>query len=192
FPVLMNTNQSKTYSALVSIREGNVYDEYEQDLKGVGLRGSTAPKPILDGIKDLINHILHSIDRGEKLKAKDIITIVANYEMDVARSVLKGEYTYLRSEQIKPEGNKVKQFELWQDVFGPKYGMSGPLPIPVVKVSLDINNKTALKDWLDSIEDRDLAARMEGWCVKYNRNDLKTILMPTMVVKNCGMPKEIA
>lgn len=192
FPVLMNTNQSKTYSALLSIREGNVFDEYEQDLKGVGLRGSTAPKVVLDGIKKLINDILLAIDRGEKLNARETIGIVAQFELDVIRSILKGEHTYLRTEQIKPEGNKMLQFELWQTVFGPKYGMSIDPPIPVVKVSLDLNNKTQLKEWVEGIEDKALAKNMDFWLKKHNRSDLKTVLMPTQVVRSCGMPKELA
>lgn len=192
FPVLMNTNLSKTYAALVSIREGNVFSEYDLDLKGVGLRGSSAPKPILQGIKSLIEDTLHAIDRGELLSAKEMIKRVAQYELDVMRSIKRGEYTYLRSDQIKPESTKMPYFELWQDVFGPKYGMSVEPPIPVVKVSLDITSKSGLAEWLESIEDKPLAGRLDTWLKKYNRKDMKTMYLPYQVIRNCGMPVEIA
>lgn len=192
FPVLMNTNLSKTYAALVSIREGNVFAEYDVDLKGVGLRGSTAPKAILKGIKDLIEDTLLAIDQGKKLSAKEMITKVAQYELDVLRSIKRGDYTYLRSDQIKPESTKMPHFELWQDVFGPKYGMSVEPPIPVVKVSLDITGKSGLAAWLEDIEDKSLAGRLDTWLKKYGRKDMKTMYLPYQVIRNCGMPPEIA
>lgn len=192
FPVLMNTNLSKTYAALVSIREGNVFAEYDLDLKGVGLRGSSAPKPILQGIKSLIEDTLHAIDQGKTLSAKEMINRVAQYELEVIRSIKRGEYTYLRSDQIKPESTKMPYFDLWQNVFGPKYGTSVEPPIPVVKVSLDITSKSALTEWLESIEDRALADRLDAWLKKYNRKDMKTVYLPHQVIRNCGMPIEIA
>lgn len=191
FPVLMNTNSSKTYAALVSIREGNVYEDYDLDIKGAILRGASAPKVVLDGIASMISRVLHSIDEGKKLVAKDLIQEVAEVELDIIRSVMDGKYTYLRTEEIKAGSNKVWHYEMWQEVWGPKYGMTPPPPIPSVKVSALLDTKSKIKDWLDGIEDRALAKRMEDWLKASGKDKLGTILLPTQIVANVGIPKEI-
>lgn len=191
FPVLMNTNMGKTYAALVSIREGNVFEKYDLDLKGVQLRGSSAPKEVLDGIRNMIDTILNTVDRGEKLNAYELIKYVAEYECHVIRSVNKGEYGYLRSSTIKQDGNKVQHNDLWKKVFERKYGSAGELPIPVVKLSLDLPNKTSLRNWIDSIEDKQIAKDMAEWLDANNRNDFKTTYLPYQVVRTSGIPKEL-
>jgi len=191
FPQFALTNLAKHYYSTMSMREGNVYDELELEIKGVELRGSTVPKHILKAAEDLMRNTLHAIDRGEKLNAGKVLALVASYELDTVKSIKRGEYTYLRSAQIKPDSPKMPYHELWQDVFGPKYGMSINPPYPCVKVTTELGNKTQLKEWLDNMEDKELAGRMAAWLIKYNRKDLPTVFLPTMAIKGKGLPLEI-
>ena len=191
FPVFARTNLAKHYYALMSMREGNIYEEDETETKGVGLRGSATQKQTLEGGDRMRRKILDAANTGEKLSALELMQEVAKFELDTIRSIMRGEYTYLKSASIKPETNKMPYFELWQDVFGPKYGESIQPPIPVVKVTTELTNKTKLREWLAEIEDRALAERMEAWLAKYDRSDLPTVYLPTMAIKQCGLPTEI-
>lgn len=191
FPEFALTNLAKHYWSTMSMREGNVYKELELEIKGVELRGSTAPKHILKATEELMFDIMRHIDRGEQMKAYDVLHRVAGYELDTIRSIMRGEYTYLRSDSVKPNTKKMCYHELWQDVFAPKYGKSVEPPYPCVKISTDLVNKTTLAQWLTEIEDEALQARMAAWLDKYNRSDLKTILLPTMAIKSIGLPVEI-
>lgn len=191
FPVFARTNLAKHYYALVSMREGNVYEKDKTETKGVGLRGSTTQKQTLDGGDAMRLRILEAVNNDEQLEARELLETVAKYELDTIRSIMKGEYTYLKSAQIKPETNKVPHFEMWQEVFAPKYGESIAPPIPVVKVTTELVNKTKTQEWLAEMEDRELAGRMAAWMDRMGRTELPTVYLPTMVIRRCGLPVEI-
>lgn len=189
FPVLLNTNGGKTYAALVSIREGNVFEEYDLDIKGQGLRGSSAPKYVLDGVKDLINNTLNAIDKGEELYGVDIIQYVANYEMEVMRSIDKGDPAYLRTFSVKED--KIFHYNLWNKIFARKYGEITEMPVPSVKLTLDLNNKTDITEWLNNIEDKEIAKGLENYLfVENKRNNFKTTYLPYQIIRNDGIPPE--
>lgn len=191
FPQFALTNLAKHYYSTMSMREGNVYKELEMETKGVELRGSTSQKHILKATADLMESTLHAVNEGKKLNAGEVLLKVANSELDCVRSILRGEYTFLKSDNIKPDSKKMPYHELWQDVFGPKYGKMTEPPYACVKLSLDLGNQTALKAWLADLEDREFAERMALWCSRYNRKDLNTILLPTQAIRQCGLPIEI-
>ena len=191
FPVFARTNLAKHYYALMSMREGNIYEEDETETKGVGLRGSATQKQTLEGGDRMRRIVLDAANTGTKISALELIQEVAKFELDTIRSIMRGEYTYLKSASIKPDTNKMPHFELWQEVFGPKYGESIAPPIPVVKITTELTNKTKLREWLEGIEDRAFANRMEAWLIKNDRSDLKTVYLPTMAIKQCGLPVEI-
>jgi len=185
------TNLAKHYFTTKTVQEGNVYAKMEMEIKGVELRGSTSQKHILQRTEDLMTFILHEIDAGRKLNAGKILRDIAECELETIRSIQKGEYTYLRSANVKPDSKNMVYHDLWQEVFAPKYGRTVEPPYPCVKVTTDLVNKTALKEWLLAIEDKDLAKRMGQWLDRYNRKDLKTILLPTQAIRSSGLPIEI-
>jgi hypothetical protein len=191
FPVFALTNLAKHYFASKSVQEGNVYPENKHEIKGVELRGSTATKKVLDATEEMMLYILNAAENGEKISAYDLMKVVAQFEIETIQSIKKGEYTYLRSAQIKPDSNKMPYYELWQDVFAPKYGDSIEPPIPCVKVTTELTNKTLMREWLMNMEDKALAERMAAWLDKYNRKDLKTIYLPREAIKGHGLPIEI-
>lgn len=191
FPQFALTNLAKHYYSTMSMREGNVYKKLELEVKGVELRGSTSQRHILDAQSALMWDVLNAVNEGRKLNAGKILRDIAESEMDTIRSIMRGEYTFLRGDSIKPESKKMPYHELWQEVFAPKYGFSVEPPYPCVKVSTELVNKTALKTWLSEIEDKALAERMAVWLDKYKRSDLKTILLPTQAIRGKGLPIEI-
>lgn len=191
FPVFARTNLAKHYYALMSMREGNIYKKDKTETKGVGLRGSTTQKQTLEGGDRMRLKILEAANTGTKLSARELMEEVAKFELDTIHSIMRGEYTFLKSASIKPETNKVPYFEMWQEVFGPKYGESIEPPIPVVKVTTELTNKTKTQEWLNEIEDRALAERMIAWMAKHGRTELPTVYLPTMTIKQCGLPIEI-
>src|SRR5690606_39702601 len=83
-----------------------------------------------------------------------------------------------------------QQYLLWEEVFAPKYGITPPPPYSVIKAPLEIRNKTDMKNWLDGMEDRDLAKRLEIWCKRAGRDKITTLLLPTSLMSEKGMPKE--
>lgn len=191
FPQFALTNLAKHYYSTMSMREGNVYKKLELEIKGVELRGSTSQKHILKATEALMRRVLETINRGEKLNAGEILSHVASFELDTVRSILKGEYTYLRGDNIKPDSKKMPYHALWQDVFAPKYGKMSDPPYACVKLSTELNNKTAVKAWLDGLEDQEFANRMRLWMAQYNRSDLNTVLLPTQAIRGIGLPVEI-
>ena len=191
FPVFALTNLAKHYFSLISMREGNVYKKMDLEIKGVELRGSTVPKETLDAAKDLMESILMAANSGQKLNASKMLHDIAIREIETIRSIRRGEYKYLKSAQIKPNSDKVLHFDLWQEVYAPKYGESVQPPFPVVKVTTELTNKTLMKEWLDGIEDRELAERMITWLNRNGRDKLPTMYLPTQVVRNTGLPVEI-
>jgi len=110
-----------------------------------------------------------------------------------------GSYEYFRIGQIKDaEGYKKSaeespfmHYQLWQEVFAPKYGDTPEPPYMCVKVSSDINTKTDLKNWIDGMEDRALAARMQGWVDRTGRKNLTTFQLPEQCLQSKGIPSEI-
>lgn len=191
FSVFARTNLAKHYYALMTMREGNVYKEDEVETKGVGLRGSTTQKQTLKGGDDLRRQILDAVNTNTKLSALELMEKVAEFELATIHSILRGEYTYLKSASIKPETNKMPYFDLWQSVFAPDYGESIEPPIPVVKVTTELVNKTKTNEWLATIENKALAGRMKEWMDKNGRTELPTVYLPTMAIKQCGLPIEI-
>lgn len=191
FPVFALTNLAKHYFSFMSMREGNVYEENELEIKGVELRGSTVPKHILKAAEEMMNNIATHVNEGRKMNAGKLLRFVADHEMETIQSIKRGEYKYLRSAQIKPDSNKMLHHELWQDVFAPKYGISVAPPYPCVKVTSELVNKTKVREWLESMEDQELAKRMAAWMIKYNRKDISTFYLPTQVIKSSGLPIEL-
>lgn len=191
FPQFALTNLAKHYYSTMSMREGMIYEKPELEIKGVELRGSTVPKHILKAAEELMQRILTTLDQGKKLNAGQILHEVAEHELEAVRSIIRGEYTYLKSASIKPDTKNMMYHDLWQSVFAPKYGASVEPPYPAVRISTELGNKTQLKTWLSEIEDKDLAKRMADWLDKYNRKDLPSILLPYQAIRASGLPLEV-
>jgi hypothetical protein len=198
FPVFVLTPLAKHYYASMSAREGNVYDELEREVKGVGLRSSSCPKEVMSGVHKLMEHIMNETIAGRKLSIEYVYDVIAGYENKIRDSVESGRYEYLTKSRINardayklPHQSAYVYYDLWKEVFADKYGYPDEPPYSAIKVSLYTDNRTALNEWLASIEDRVIAEKLTNWLQAKGKTDISNILLPEQIVAVSGIPKEI-
>ena len=198
FPVFVLTSRAKHYFAYIQAREGNVYKKLETEIKGVALRNSNVPPAIMKQAHALIRFIMDTIMKGQKIKIRDVLQNIANIEDGIRREVESGSYALLTKTSIKGMGSykdagssNYVHYNLWEEVFAPKYGHAPEPPYTAIKVSVAMDNPTKLKAWVDSFEDRALAERMSEWLTRNNRKNLTMLLLPEPVLAMTGVPKEV-
>ena len=199
FPVFVPTSVAKHYYTIKTIQEGNVYEAPEIEIKGVHLKNSALPKHITEEMEKKMERLLLSIYNNEKISLKDEINIVIEKEKKIIDSINNKEVVYFKQSNINtPEGYKLGEekspyiyHKLWLEVFQDKYGEIEKPQYTVLKIPTILNNKIAIKKWLDKIEDRDFVSRMSAWLIKNNKNTLKTILMNSAFIRAYGIPDEV-
>ena len=199
FPVFIPTTVNKHYFASISCQEGNVYSKFKREIKGVHLKNSNSPKYIISEATKMMNDIMDTIMAGKKISVMEYITRVANIERYVYNEVLKGNPEFFRAGVIKQansynaEANRSPYYHymLWQSVFAPKYGEIQEPPYDVVFVSTTVDKPTLLKQYIESIEDKDFSSRLSTFLASNDKTTLATILLPTSVMLSSGMPSEI-
>lgn len=196
FPVFALTSRAKHYFAYMSAREGNVYPEYDSEIKGVALRSSIVPVHVIKRAKALMMEIMSTADKGEQLDLGYVYSVIWEFENDIIQSIAKGEARYLKTGQVKEkyknmESSPYQHYLMWEEVFAPKYGSTPPPPYSVIKVPLEINNRTDMTNWLNAMDDQQLAERMKKWMEARGKTQVSTLLLPSMVLGRAGMPKEV-
>ena len=195
---LILTGKSKHYIYRIIAKEGNVYANPKLDIKGVTLRNSKVPKPIMDKVKVLCNDCMDDLrDRGKIALTKYLVRC-AELEREIIKSVKNGSSDYLTYSRImpretytKPDQSSYFYYDLWQAVFAAKYGDISDLPCAMVKISMDTENGTKFKKWVSEIEDRPLADKLTRFMGERKRKGLKMLLIPAEIVASNGIPDEI-
>jgi hypothetical protein len=199
FPLFSLTPSAKTYYAYKSAQEGLVFKEMELELKGVALRSSNAPKEVNTGLKEYLKRNMDTILRDNSISIKDILSPVVLLENDIYTNVTNGGHRYYKSVQIKDQSSYVQgadspasqYHDMWKCVWGPKYGECPEPPYAAVKVSLDLDNRTKLAEWLEKMEDRELSQRAAEWFKKTGKLSITTMMMPTEIITRTGVPIEL-
>lgn len=198
FPVLSLTTKAKHYFSYQSACEGNVYDELEPEYKGVSLKNSKIPKHIMDRFNTFTEDIMDAVMAGKKLSLRSLLEVAVEIENEITESLIKGSTTFLQLAAVKDkasyknyESSPYMHYEMWDYVFGPKYGKAPEPPYSGVKLSLDIRNTTTMKVWLDKIEDEEIKFRMGKWLETQKKKDYKIAILPLEVVSQVGVPKEL-
>ena len=197
--VMIPMNVSKHYCAAAHIQEGNVFKEPELELKGVHLRNSNTPPAINEDAKRMMLEIIDNIETGKKVSLQKLVGEVVDMEKHVSHSLLAGELEFYRGGKIKeaeayskgPDESPYQHHLLWEQVFAPKYGAVQSPTYAVAKVATQMDNKSKLKAWLDSMEDRALADRMGAWLAAHNKSALPTMYISANYLKSNGMIPEI-
>lgn len=200
FDVFVPTQVGKHYFAYISCQEGNIYKEFEMEIKGVHLKSSNVPTIVMDQAEAMMREIMDTVIAGKKISLLKMLKKVGDIEREVVRSLHAGESTYFRGAQIKTPESYTKSAEespyqhylLWQEVFAPKYGDAPAPPYAGVKVNVDLKSTTSMKNWITNIKDRDLATRLEQWVIKNNKVGMQAMLLPQENMRLYGMPEEIA
>lgn len=199
FGVFALTSAGKHYYTNIVIKEGSVYKKPEIEIKGVYLKSSASPRPIMVDVKKMMEMILDIPVKGNRISLNYWIKHVANIEREIERSVLAGENTYLGRLNIKvPDAYKVpaemsnyRYHLLWNEVFSPKYGVAPQPTYTCVKFPTLLSSSKALLAWLSTIEDEGLKSRMSMYLERTQRKDLNTLYIPQDIVQAWGTPKEI-
>lgn len=196
FSVFGLTSMAKHYFAYKAAREGNVFKELEEEIKGVYLKDSNCPPEIMAVVTETIKEVMDTVIEDKQISMIDLYRKIANIELDIIESVIKGRSRYLARASVKsansytnPQSSPYQHFIYWQDIFAPKYGDAPEAPYPAIKVSLDLPNKTAIQEWIASIEDKDVAAKVAKHFA--NKTGMTTLLLPKDNVERLGLPKEI-
>lgn len=190
---------SKHYFAYTLIQEGNVFKEPDIEVKGVHLKNSAVPKFVIQDAKKIMEYILSTLFDNKKIKFNYVVDCIKALENNIRDSVYKGEPVYLKKSKIKnPEAYALEGIKspyarhlLWKQVFAPKYGNIQDPPYDVIKIPTTITSKPALNAWIESIEDKDLAARLVKWLEENCKKDLPTVYLNNTYVLGYGIPSEI-
>lgn len=199
FPSFIPTQLGKHYVAWKSSQEGVIFTKLQEEIKGVQLKSSNSPPIIIKKGKELIHQLMNKGMRGEKFSAVEVLTYVADIEREVTRSILAGEATYLKAGSIKDAESYSQSEELspyqrhyfWNTIFGPDYGEMPDPPYKTLKFSLSTTSATRFKAWLARLSNAGFVQRMRNWLDKNGKKDVKTIYLPTQILMEKGMPKEL-
>ena len=197
FPVFVPTGLAKHYYAYMSAQEGDVFKEFRKEIKGVHLKSSKVPPVIIEGSNALLTKVMDYAYRGQQMSAAALLKEIGDVERMIMASLKKGSLDYLTSATVGPLESYTKQpgnyfhYMLWEDVFAQKYGHAPVPPYRTVRVSIDVPNQTAYIEWLDGLEDQDLADRFRKCAEKNNKKIISSILIPVEVTANNGIPQEI-
>lgn len=199
FPVLWLTELAKHYYALKSAQEGNIYPTMKEETKGVNLRNSAASKDLNAALNQFFRSKSEALVRGEKISLAEVHRLIADLEYEVFTNIREGGSKYLRSMQIKDEDSytqkadapAVKQHQLWEEVFAPKYGPAPDLPYRAVTLKLSTKGKSRMEEWFNKLEDKTFVQRMREYLERNNKKDLTSIRLPVDIVSEIGVPSEI-
>jgi hypothetical protein len=191
---------SKHYYAGVNVQEGDVFDEFEIEIKGVSLKNSSTPKPVRDLTRSMIREIITSIESNKKISMDKCLKDVIDMETKIDNSIRKGESDYLRTIVMKdtndyklkdPKSNISKHDILWNNTFGKKYGLIASTPYVSVKIPVMLTNGTKVKAWLGTIDDITLRNGIMEWFKRFQIKKVEIMYLPLEYVESYGLPKEI-
>lgn len=199
FDVFVPTQLGKHYFANISCQEGNVFEEHETEIKGVGLKSSNAPREVVLAAEKMMESIMGDVMKHGKITLGSYLKLTADLERKIIESVRKGETTFLRMGSIKDaatytdaqEDSPFRHHLFWNEVFGPKYMMMPEPPYQTLKVSVNLDTATSCKMWIAGIQDRELAQRLIDWMARTGRSTLSTFNIPVTALEAYGMPEEL-
>lgn len=199
FPVFCQSSVAKHYFTCIAMKEGNVYSELEMEIKGVHLKNSANPQELVKDSHKKMREIVETVMAGKKISLLGELHRVSEIEKKIDNSIETGNVIYYKGSKIKeaegyskgPDQSPYQHHNFWESVFGTAYNFVDTPPYAVIKVPTTLANKTAVKNWIDSIEDKALADRLLAWMVSHNKTALNTIYLSKTYVSSFGIPKEI-
>ncbi len=200
FDVFVPTQVAKHYYASIGCQEGNLYAEQKEEIKGVHLKSSNAPRQVMAKAKAMMIEIMDTIMQEKQLSIVKYLDEIAALEHDIKDSIMvRQSYEYFRSGQIKnaesytlpPEKSNYAHYLFWNATFGVKYGMMAEPPFGTIKISVDLDSPTKVRAWLAGMADQELAARILSWMTSFGKKAISTFHVPEQVIQSIGIPKEI-
>lgn len=199
FDVFVPTQVGKHYYAYIGCQEGNLFIEYDMEIKGVHLKSSNVPASVMKKAEKMMQAIMDAAARGEKISIADKLAEVAQIERDIITEAIAGGSAYFRSQQIKSKGSYTKDPEqspyvhymLWERIFAQKYGHMEEPPYAVFKVPVHLPNARSIAAWLDGIQDKHIKTELELYFKETGKKTISTFLLPQQRLAVHGVPTEI-
>lgn len=197
FSSYVTTSMSKHYYALQLMLEGILYDVPKLELKGVHLRGIKIAQKVREFTGRLMRDVLDALCDRRQLDPAELLAEIGDLERALIEEIERGGHTWLTKNTIKeesaysnPESSIYYYHELWKEVFEEQYGEAPTLPYKAYKVNLDLNNKTKMKNYFDSIAHTRFGRKFEEYVS--TRSNLTSVYIPMdMIDAMGGIPKEI-
>ena len=197
--VFTSTNVSKHYFANIRIQEGVVFAVPDLELKGVHLIASSVNKEIRDIAYDMIEYIHKTLTSNQKISLKRMATITANLERKIIKDISEGKTNVFKIDKIKEENayklDKLKSpyihHMLWTEVFMDKYGNPGDPTYMVINIPTIMKSKRTLAEYITTLDDREIAEKLESFLKKYNKDMLGTFRVPLAISSGKKLPEEI-
>jgi len=193
-------NISKHYYANTWFQEGNAFKKAKLELKGVHLIASAGNQDIVSKAHADMAEYLKSFEDGKKISAKVVLKKVADLERMILKTISTGDVGIYKLEKIKPfesyngdTPEKTPYFHhmIWDKVFKDKYGDPGDPTYLVIKLPTTMKSKRKMGEWLESLEDREVADKLSGVLRSANKTHIGTFRLPLNVVGEHGVPKEL-
>jgi hypothetical protein len=199
FDVFTPTQVAKHYFALIGCREGNLYEEYEEEIKGVHLKASNASKEVMMKAQEMMTSIMNTVVAGDEIDLMAILKEIGDLERGVIASIKASSYEYFKRASIKPpetytkggEESPYQHYTIWEEIFSPKYGSTQPPTYTAVKVSVDLAKPGLIKPWLAKMKDRDMADRIATFMARTGKKGFTTMMLPEAVISGTGLPEEV-
>lgn len=199
FDVFVPTQVAKHYFAQIGCQEGNLYEKYDTEIKGVHLKNSNVSKAIMKQAEEMMQNIMNTVIRGELIDLRAIMKEIADTERGIVDAIRSGSHEYFKFLNIKSPDSYTKgedesayqSYLLWEEVFAPKYGNTLPPPYTAIKVSVDLDKPFLVNQWLSAMQDKELAERMKAWIKRSGKKGFTTMNLPAEVVAARGIPEEI-
>lgn len=197
FSSYVTTSMSKHYYAMQLMLEGVLHAKPKLELKGVHLRGVKIALKVREFTNKLMRDVLDAIYNKKQLEPAELLAEVGDLERSLFGDLDQGGYAWLTKNGIKaesaytnPESSIYYYHELWEQIFAPKYGKAPELPYRAYKVNLALANKTKMKAFFDSVEDKVWGENFHKYIE--DRPKLTSVYIPVDMIDGMGgIPKEI-
>jgi len=192
-------NATKHYYAYVFIKEGMVLREPELELKGSQYIASKTGLKFREHRDTMIRDVNEDIVNGRVINVQHYIKRTLELEQDIIDSVLHGDLSIMESTTIKgkrsyarPTSSPYQHYNFWKEVFADKYGSINEPPYVALKFNTTATTKGKIDVYLEGIEDNTIREKFKAYLKKYNKNSLKSLLLPHEILLSRGVPKELA
>lgn len=199
FDVFVPTQVGKHYYAYIGCQEGNLYIDYDMEIKGVHLKSSNVPAEIMARATKMMQDIMDVAAAGGKISIAEKLLYVAEIEREIIAAAMAGDSRFFRSMQIRSADSYTKDetaspyahYHLWQRIFAKSYGETDPPPYSVFKVPVYLPNARSITSWLEKIEDKHIRTQLEGYFAETGKKNISTFMLPQQRVQVHGIPKEL-
>jgi hypothetical protein len=205
---LTTMNGSKHYVADTAIKEGNVYDETELELKGGSLIGSNAPLDVQKMNNHIYNLYHEEIRNGVKIDQLKYMKVVADKERELRKRFIDKDPTVFFTSRInrldgykERDGEKYTNwgfdsrkstsnyfhYEMWEELFKERYGAITPPPYLVAKVSVNLDTAAKMKRFYNESK---YGQQTKKFMEKHGKDKLTTLLLPFGKLATHWIPEE--